>query len=70
MFEISFKDSVHGGRVVALNRNFVSTSFNQIVNIHRKHCGKEHKISTVFEIYFRKKRYSQKPQYEKIWKEV
>ena len=45
--------TVHGGRVVALNRKFVSTSFSQIVNILRKYFGKEHEISTLFEIYFR-----------------
>ena len=37
-----------------MNRKFVSTSFNQIVNILRKYFGKEHEISTLFEIYFRK----------------
>ena len=68
MFEISFHKRVHGGRVVALNRKFVSTSFSQIVNILRKYFGKEHEISTLFEIYFRqidkvKKYYSKK--YEK-----
>ena len=46
--------TVHGGRVVSLNRKFVSTSFNQIVNILRKYLDKEHEISTLFEIYFRK----------------
>ena len=56
---------VHGGRVVALNRKFVSTSFNQIVNILKKYFGKEHEISTLFEIYFRqinkvKKHYTRK----------
>ena len=56
--------TVHGGRVVALNRKFVSTSFNQIVNILRKYLGKEYEISTLFEIYFRqiakvKKHYTQ-----------
>ena len=44
--------TVHGGRVVALNRKFVSTSFNQINNILKKYFGKEHEISTLFEIYF------------------
>ena len=46
--------TVQGGRVVALNRKFVSTSFNQIVSILRKYFGKEHKISALFEKYFRK----------------
>ena len=46
---------VHGGRVVALNRKFVATSFNQVVNILKKYFGKEHELSTFFEIYFRKK---------------
>ena len=57
--------TVHGGRVVALNCKFVSTSFSQIVNILRKYFGKEHEISTLFEIYFRqidkvKKHYTKK----------
>ena len=57
--------SVHGGRVVALNRKFVSTSFNQIVNILKKYFGKEHEISKLFEIYFQrldkvKKQYTNK----------
>ena len=47
--------TVRGCRVVALNRKFVSTSFNQVVNILKKYFGKEHEISTFFEIYFRKK---------------
>ena len=46
--------TVHGGRVVALNRKFVSTSFNQIVNILKKCFGKEHEISKLFEIYFQR----------------
>ena len=45
---------VQGGRVVALNRKFVSTSFNQIFKILKKYFDKEHKISTLFEKYFRK----------------
>ena len=44
--------TVHGGRVVALNRIFVSSSFNQIVNILEKHLGKEQEISTLFNKYF------------------
>ena len=43
--------TVHGGRVVALNRKFVSTSFNQIVNVLKKYFGKEHEISKLFEKY-------------------
>ena len=46
--------TVHGGRVVALNRKFVLSSFNQIINILRKYFGKEHEISTLFEIYFQR----------------
>ena len=49
------RKTVHGGRVVALNRKFVSTSFIQIVNILKKNFGEEHEISTSFEIYFRRK---------------
>ena len=45
--------SVHGGRVVALNPKFASTSFNQIANILKKNFGKELEISILFEIYFR-----------------
>ena len=57
--------TVHGGRVVALNRKFVSTSFNQIVNILKNYFGKEHEISKLFEIYFQqidkvKKHYTKK----------
>ena len=60
-----FHKTVHGGRVVALNRKFVSTSFNQIVNILKKYFGKEHEISKLFEIYFQrldkvKKHYTEK----------
>ena len=71
--------TVHGGRVVALNRKFVSTSFNQIVNILRKNFGKEYEISKLFEIYFRqinkvRKHYTKKYEnkfddYRKISKE-
>ena len=43
---------MHGGRVIALKRKFVSTSFKQIVNILKKYFGKKHEISTLFEIYF------------------
>ena len=46
--------TVHGGRVVALNRKFVSTSFSQIVNILKKYFGKEHEISKLFEIHFQR----------------
>ena len=46
--------TVHGGRVVALNRNFVSSSFNQRVNVLRNYFGEEHEILTLVEIYFRK----------------
>ena len=57
--------TVHGGRVVALNRKFVSTSFNQKVNILKKYLGKAHEISKFFEIYFQridkvKKHYAKK----------
>ena len=57
--------TVHGGRVVALNRKFVSTSFNQIVNILKNYFGREHEISKLFEIYFQqidkvKKHYTKK----------
>ena len=57
--------TIHGGRVVALNRKFVSTSFNQIVNILKNYFGKEHEISKLFEIYFQqidkvKKHYTKK----------
>ena len=57
--------TVHGGRVVALNRKFVSTSFNQIVNILKNYFGKKHEISKLFEIYFQqidkvKKHYTKK----------
>ena len=52
-FRDFFQKIVHGGRVVALNRKFVSTSFNQIVNILKKYFGKEQEISTLFEIYVR-----------------
>ena len=60
-----FPITVHGGRVVALNRKFESTSFNQIANILKKYFSKEHEISTLFEIYFRqiykvKKHYTKK----------
>ena len=46
--------SVHGGRVVAFNRKFVSTSFNQIVNILENYFSKEHEISKLFEIHFQR----------------
>ena len=46
--------TVHGGRVVALNRKFVLTPFNQIVNILEKYFGKEHEISKLFQIYFQR----------------
>ena len=57
--------TVHGGRVVALNRKFVSTSFNQKVNVLTKYFGKEHETSKLFEIYFQrldkvKKHYTKK----------
>ena len=57
--------TVHGGRVVALNRKFVSTSFNQRVNILKNYFGKELEISKSFEIYFQrldkvKKHYTKK----------
>ena len=65
MFEISFKKPYTVGRVVALNRKFLSTSFNQIVNILKNYFGKEHEISKLFEIYFQridkvKKHYTKK----------
>ena len=44
---------VHDGRVVALNRKFVSSSFDQRVNTLRKYFGKECEISAIIEIYFR-----------------
>ena len=72
--------TVHGGRVVALNRKFVSTSFNQIVNILKNYYGKEHEISKLFEIYFQridkvKKHYTKKYEnkfhvYRKINKQL
>ena len=46
--------TIHGGRVVALNRKFVSTSFNQIVNMLKKYFGKEYEISNLFELYFQR----------------
>ena len=39
--------TVHGARVVAVNRKFTSNLFNQIVDILRKHFGNEQKISTI-----------------------
>ena len=47
------RKTVHGGRVVALNRKFVSSSFNQIVDILEKYLGKDQEISTLFSIYYR-----------------
>ena len=35
------RKTVHGGRVVVLNRKFVSSSFNQIVDILEKYLGKD-----------------------------
>ena len=57
--------TVHGGRVVALNLEFVSTSFKQIVNNLKKYFCKEHELSILFKIYFRqfnkvKKQYTKK----------
>ena len=40
-------------RDVAWNRNFVSTSFNHMVNILREYLGREHEGSTFFEIHYR-----------------
>ena len=63
------RDFVHktvlGGTIVALNRNFVSTSFNEKIDILKKIFGNEHERSTLFKIYFRKedkykKRYTKK----------
>ena len=45
--------TVHGGRVVALNRKFVSSSVNQIVDILEKHLGEELELSTLLNKYFR-----------------
>ena len=45
--------TVHRGRNVALNRKFVSSSFNQIVDILEKYLGKDQEISTLFNIYYR-----------------
>ena len=47
------RKTVHGGRVVALNRKFVSSSFDQIVDILEKYLGKDQEISTLFSIYYR-----------------
>ena len=46
------RKTVHGGRVVALTRKFVSSSFNQIVDILEKYLGKDQEISTLFSIYY------------------
>ena len=54
LIEISVHKTVRGGRVVALNRNLVSTRFNQIVNILRKISGKEHELSALCEKMFRR----------------
>ena len=43
--------TVHCGRVVALNRKFVSSSFNQIITILEKFIGKEQEMSTLFNKY-------------------
>ena len=48
------RKTVHGGRVVALNRIFVSSSFNQLVDILEKNLGKGQEISTLFSIYYRR----------------
>ena len=50
---ICIRETVHGRRVVALNRKFVSSSFNQIVDILEKYLGKDQEISTLFSIYYR-----------------
>ena len=65
-FRVCIHKTVHGGRFVALNRKFVSTSFNQIVNIQRKYLGKEHEISTILEKNFRKKIKLKKTLFKKI----
>ena len=56
---------MHGSRVVAPNREFLSTSFKQRTDILKNYFGKEHEISTLFEIYLRqinkvKKHYTKK----------
>ena len=48
-----------------MNCKFVSTSFNQIVNILKKYFSKEYEIAKLFEIYFQriekvKKHYTKK----------
>ena len=48
----NFIRTVHGGRVICLNRNFVSSSFDKIVIILEKNYGPNLEISDLFEKYF------------------
>ena len=43
-----FKQTVHGGRVLACNKKFVSKSFEDVVNIVEKFYGKDLEVSALF----------------------
>ena len=74
------RETVGGGRVIALNRKFVSSSFNNITKVLEKFFGKGLEISCLFEKYFKyirksKKNYENKYEsrlidYRKINKEL
>ena len=46
------KQTIHGGRVLCLNRKFVASSFSEIVRILGKRFGYDLKISELFEKFF------------------
>ena len=44
---------MHGGRVLACNKKFVSKSFTDVVNVLEKFYGKDLEISVLFDKYFK-----------------
>ena len=46
------RKTVHGGRLICLNRKFASSSFGEIIAILEKHYGSNLEISNLFEKYF------------------
>ena len=59
------KQTVHGGRVLACNEEFVSKSFTDVVDVLEKFYGKDLKIAVLFEKYFKHIK-TIKNYYEKI----
>ena len=53
MLEISDKKTVHGGKVLACNKKFVSKPFKDVLNVLEEFYGKDLEVSLLIDKFFK-----------------